>query len=41
MDGYLMGDGYKDLLKKDIYNFCSKGKIGAQGLYYLCKSLGR
>jgi hypothetical protein len=29
MNGYLIGDGYKDLLKKDIYHFCSKGKLGA------------
>lgn len=43
LKGYYETDGCKtreySLSKRNI-SFCCKGKIGAQGLYYICKSLG-
>ena len=40
-DGYYVGDGCKPSEQKNnIAEFCCKGKITAQSLYYLVKSLG-
>ena len=38
--GYQTGDGYKAQMVKGEINFACKGKIGAQGLYYIARSLG-
>lgn len=38
--GYQTGDDCKTSMAKGEINFACKGKIGAQGLYYLVKSLG-
>jgi DNA polymerase elongation subunit (family B) len=37
-EGFTAGDGWKN--DKGIINFCQKGKINAQGLYYLMRSIG-
>lgn len=40
-DGYYAADGCKgDGYSPERPRFCCKGKIGAQGLYYICKSIG-
>jgi DNA polymerase elongation subunit (family B) len=41
VNGYLTGDGSKDQLAKDRASFACKGKIGAMGLYYVLKAVGR
>ncbi len=38
--GYQTGDDHKDSMARGHVNFACKGKIGAQGLLYLMKSLG-
>lgn len=38
--GYQTGDDTKSLMEKGHIGFACKGKIGAQGLYYIVKSLG-
>jgi DNA polymerase elongation subunit (family B) len=38
--GYQTGDGSKGHMAKGEVCFCCKGKIGAQGLYYIMKSIG-
>jgi DNA polymerase elongation subunit (family B) len=38
--GYQTGDDCKSLMAKGQIGFACKGKIGAQGLYYVVKSLG-
>lgn len=38
--GYQTGDDCKNLMAKGQIGFACKGKIGAQGLYYIVKSLG-
>lgn len=38
--GYQTGDGTKSETKKGYTSIACKGKIGAQGLYYIAKSLG-
>lgn len=38
--GYLTADGTKKKMAKGKWDFACKGKIGAQGLYYLMQSLG-
>ncbi len=40
MDGYLTADGAKAQMSKGDISFDCKGKIGAQGLYYIAKSCG-
>lgn len=40
MQGYLTADGEKGKMRKGRWSFACKGKIGAQGLFYLMKSLG-
>jgi DNA polymerase elongation subunit (family B) len=40
MRGYLTADGGKGDMAKGSWTFACKGKIGAQGLFYLMKSLG-
>jgi DNA polymerase elongation subunit (family B) len=40
LQGYLSADGGKADMKKNLVNFCCKGKIGSMGLYYIVKSLG-
>jgi hypothetical protein len=40
-DGYYLGDGCKSQEQRTgALDFCVKGKIGAQGLYYIVRSLG-
>jgi len=41
LEGYLTADGCKKYLAQGRANFACKGKIGAMGLYYILKSLGR
>lgn len=41
INGYLTGDGDKSQLAKDRASFACKGKIGAMGLYYMLKAVGR
>ena len=41
LEGYLTADGCKMNMAKGRANFACKGKIGAMGLYYILKSLGR
>lgn len=38
--GYLTADGSKEYMAQGKWDFACKGKIGAQGLYYLMRSLG-
>lgn len=40
MEGYLTTDGCKKSINNGGLNFACKGKIGAQGLYYIAKSIG-
>jgi hypothetical protein len=40
MKGYLTADGAKGAMNDGKWNFACKGKIGAQGLFYLMKSVG-
>ena len=40
MRGYLTADGTKREMAKGQWAFACKGKIGAQGLFYIMKSLG-
>jgi DNA polymerase elongation subunit (family B) len=40
MKGYLTADGAKKEMSCGKWDFACKGKIGAQGLFYLMKSLG-
>ena len=38
--GYQTGDDTKKIMAQGHVSFCCKGKIGAQGLYYVMQSLG-
>lgn len=40
MKGYLTADGTKREMSEGKWDFACKGKIGAQGLFYLMKSVG-
>lgn len=40
LDGYLTADGAKKEMETGGLSFACKGKIGAQGLYYIAKSIG-
>jgi len=40
LEGYLTADGAKKGDEIDGLNFACKGKIGAQGLYYIARSIG-
>jgi hypothetical protein len=40
LEGYLTADGCKKEMVNGGLNFACKGKIGAQGLYYIAKSIG-
>ncbi len=40
LEGYLTADGGKAEMHVGNVDFACKGKIGAMGLYYICKSLG-
>ena len=40
MKGYLTADGGKKCMSEGTWSFACKGKIGAQGLFYLMKSVG-